>query len=88
MTERCAGGVKLQFKKSCPVCGAGPGDQCAKAALLDYEVKQALVKALKLARVDLDAAAVVIEDARRETAFGIRRTLDIIDDALKLAGEA
>jgi hypothetical protein len=42
----CAGGVKLQGNKRCPVCDAGPGDNCAKAALRDFEERQALVKAL------------------------------------------
>jgi hypothetical protein len=49
MGERCAGGVKLKLGKRCPVCDAGPGDQCAKAALRDWEELQALRNAAKQA---------------------------------------
>lgn len=41
-----------------------------------------LVKALERAKIDLDAAAIIIEDARRETAYGLRQTLEIVDAAL------
>jgi hypothetical protein len=48
MGDRCAGGVKLKFGKRCPVCDAGSGDQCAKAALRDFEERQALRAALRI----------------------------------------
>lgn len=55
MTDLCAGGVKLKPGKRCPVCDAGPGDQCAKASLRDFEERKALIKSLAQARNALRA---------------------------------
>lgn len=57
MSDRCAGGVKLKLGKRCPVCDAGPGDQCAKASLRDFEERQALINALKMQEAAEEAHA-------------------------------
>jgi|HubBroStandDraft_3_1064219.scaffolds.fasta_scaffold82841_2 hypothetical protein len=47
VSDKCAGGVKLQKGKRCSVCDAGPGDQCAAVALREFENRQLLVVALE-----------------------------------------